>query len=137
MELVYSLSEIAQVAAKCWESFGKGAVVAFHGPMGAGKTTLISALCKARGITTASSPTFSIINEYQAQDGSSLFHLDLYRLNNTAEAIGAGVEDVLFSGDTCFIEWPEKAPELLPASTIHCTIELVNDQQRKLKILQN
>jgi tRNA threonylcarbamoyladenosine biosynthesis protein TsaE len=137
MELIYSLSEIDQVATKCWEVFGQGAVVAFHGQMGAGKTTLVSALCKARGVLTTSSPTFSIINEYALSDGASLYHLDLYRLKNEEEAIGAGVEDVLYSGETCFVEWPEKAPALLPDNTIHCYLELINETQRKLKILHN
>ena len=79
--------------------------------MGSGKTTFIHALCDVLGVTDAvGSPTFSIINQYQMADGQTLYHLDLYRINDDEEAVQAGIEEVLYSGDYCMVEWPEKIP---------------------------
>ncbi len=83
------------------------------------------------------SPTFSLINEYRFVEGGitrSIFHIDLYRLKDEEEAMNAGVEDCLYSGNVCFVEWPEKAPSLLPDYTVHVYMYPVNDQLRRLKI---
>ncbi len=146
MEWVFSLDNINLVAKECWTAFGSNDVIAFHGEMGAGKTTFIHALCEVKGVKdTVGSPTFSIINEYAyvpADIGSEgtkkiLFHMDLYRLKDEAEAVQAGVEDALYSGNTCFVEWPEKAPGIFPAGTIHAWLELVDDKTRRIKIGNN
>jgi tRNA threonylcarbamoyladenosine biosynthesis protein TsaE len=107
--------------------------------MGVGKTTLIHALCDAKGIKdTVGSPTFSLINEYEYDcEGTRkvLFHLDLYRVKDEEESIRAGIEDVLYSGNICLAEWPEKAPSIFPEDTVHVYLELVNEDTRRLKIL--
>jgi tRNA threonylcarbamoyladenosine biosynthesis protein TsaE len=103
--------------------------------MGAGKTTFITALCHALGVTNAvSSPTFSIINEYRSADGERIYHMDLYRLKDETEAMNAGVEDAIYSGDLCLVEWPEKAPGIFPPDTVHCYLQSVAGNQRKLQI---
>lgn len=106
----------------------------FYGEMGAGKTTFIKAFCAALGVEdTVSSPTFSIVNEYHYPDGV-IYHFDCYRLKNQTEALDLGVEEYLYSGEYCLIEWPEKIPDLLPENYLQINIEVQPDQQRKLTI---
>lgn len=116
-------------------------VFAFHGSMGAGKTTLIHALCAEKGVQdVVGSPTFSIINEYAYTcEGTpkAIFHMDLYRLKDEEEARQAGVEDVLYSGHICLVEWPEKAPAIFPDDTVHVFIETIGDKIRKLESAAN
>lgn len=143
MEWVYAFENINGVAKEFREATTGKTVFAFHGPMGAGKTTFIHALCDVIGVKdVVGSPTFSIINEYQyelAGTGNTgikkaLFHMDLYRIGNEEEAVRAGVEDALYSGNICLVEWPEKAPAIFPGDTIHVYIEAVDDKTRCLKI---
>ncbi len=138
MELTFSMVDIHENAARFWKVISPGSVVALHGEMGAGKTTFIHALCDVKGVKDAvGSPTFSIINEYHySQDGKEelIYHLDLYRLSGEEEAIQAGVEDCLYSGYTCFVEWPEKAAGILPPGTIHARLEVLGSAERKLLI---
>jgi tRNA threonylcarbamoyladenosine biosynthesis protein TsaE len=99
---------------------------------GGRKTTLIHSLCLARGVTdTVGSPTFSIINEYR-YPGGSIFHIDLYRLKDEEEAIRAGVEDVLYSGELCLVEWPDRAPDIFPPDTVHIHLEVLDPDTRKI-----
>jgi tRNA threonylcarbamoyladenosine biosynthesis protein TsaE len=137
MTFGYRLSELQHAADRFWQSVGDARVFAFHGEMGAGKTTTIAALCAARGVREAvSSPTFSIINEYQYEDGSglqSLYHMDLYRLRDAEEAVAAGVEDCLESGAICFVEWPDKAPGLLE-DAVAVYLEVVDDNTRRMTL---
>ena len=103
--------------------------------MGAGKTTFIHALCEGMGVKdVVSSPTFSIINQYKAGNGQTIYHMDLYRIKDESEALNAGVEDCLYSGNTCLVEWPEKAPGIFPDDTLHISITYVDDNTRKLQI---
>ena len=138
MEWSFSLENINMVAKDFWKETEGKTVFAFHGAMGAGKTTFIHALCDIKGVKDAvGSPTFSIINEYEYDcEGTKkiLFHIDLYRLKDEEEALRAGVEDALFSGCICLVEWPEKAPGIFPDNTIHVYIELVDTKTRRLKI---
>lgn len=137
MDTVFLLTEITTVARQLWEATGAGQVLAFHGSMGAGKTTLIHAVCAQAGVTDpVSSPTFSLINEYVSPAGP-IYHMDLYRLNNETDAIRAGIEDALYSGATCLVEWPEKIPGLLPDSTIHIQLTLAPEGKRRLQIRPN
>jgi tRNA threonylcarbamoyladenosine biosynthesis protein TsaE len=141
MEWVFPKENINAVAKEFWQAIKDRTVIAFHGQMGAGKTTFIHALCDAKGIKDAvGSPTFSIINEYGYDcDGTKriLFHIDLYRLSSEEEVFRAGVEDCLNSGYTCLVEWPEKAPGIFPAGTLNVFIDLVNEKTRRLKIANN
>ncbi len=135
MDSKFSLEEIDSAAAHFLPIIKGHNVIAFYGDMGAGKTTFINALCRQLQVTdTVSSPTFSIINQYKTRDGNTVYHLDLYRLKDEAEAISAGVEDCFYSGKLCFVEWPEKAPALLPDDTLHCYLTLTGNSKRKLQI---
>ncbi|MBS1510750.1 MAG: tRNA (adenosine(37)-N6)-threonylcarbamoyltransferase complex ATPase subunit type 1 TsaE [Bacteroidetes bacterium] len=135
MEVNFTLDQLPATAQALAAELKPSAVIAFHGEMGAGKTTFIHALCEAMKVAgTVSSPTFSIINQYSTNDGRTIYHMDLYRMKNENEAINAGVEDCLYSGNTCLVEWPEKAPGIFPDDTLHCYISLINDNTRKLRI---
>ena len=134
MEVNFSLNEIDAAAQTLLAQTGGYKVFAFHGDMGAGKTTFIHALCDAMNIAdVVTSPTFSIINEYKTREGQTIYHLDLYRIKDENEAINAGVEDCLYSGSICLVEWPEKVPGIFPDETLHVTITSVDDNIRKLK----
>lgn len=141
MEWVTTPGTIQQVAKEFWQAAEGRTVFAFHGPMGAGKTTFIHALCDVKGVKdVVGSPTFSLVNEYEYScEGTKkpLFHLDLCRIKNEEEAIRAGVEDVLYSGEICLAEWPEKAPGIFPLDTVHVYIELIDNLTRRIKIADN
>lgn len=133
MEVIFSLQEINEVAKIVMEQLGSKKVIALHGQMGAGKTTFTHAFCDELAvIDVVSSPTFSIINQYKTKAGKTIFHLDLYRLKDEEEAINAGVEDCLYSGDICLVEWPERIPTIFPENTLHVKIEVVNASQRRI-----
>jgi tRNA threonylcarbamoyladenosine biosynthesis protein TsaE len=133
MEIVFSLDEIEMAAKSFLNYIDNKKVIAFHGNLGAGKTTFIKAVCKQLNVKeNVSSPTFSIINQYSTEKNKSIFHIDLYRLNDNAEAINAGVEECIYSGDICFIEWPEKIVKILPVDTVEVFIELLSETKREL-----
>lgn len=138
MQFTVSLNGLNEFAKLFWNSFPDAKIFAFHGEMGAGKTTLITALCHTKGVTEViGSPTFSIINEYVFNNNKgeqSIFHMDLYRLNSIEEIIRAGVEDCLESGSICMVEWPEKAPELFDERAIHVTIKPFSESERLIDI---
>ncbi len=141
MNRMFLLNDIHEIAAAFWKNTGAATVFAFHGQMGAGKTTFIHALCDIKGVKDAvGSPTFSLVNEYlYGENGQQqkLFHIDLYRLKDEEEAIRAGIEDCLYSGNICLVEWPEKAPGIFPEHTLHIYIEVVDAQRRRLRIGNN
>ena len=138
MQFEVSLETIDVFAHDFWQFVKDAKVFAFHGEMGAGKTTIVTALCRKKGVRdTIGSPTFSIINEYSYIDSGQIkkiFHIDLYRLKDEEEVMQAGVEDVVYSGETVMIEWPEKAPHLLDEKTIHIRISLLNENKRQVEI---
>jgi len=141
MELIYSLGNVKETATRLWNLFPQQRVFAFHGQMGAGKTTFIHALCDVKKVMdVVSSPTFSIINEYLYKETGkekAIYHIDLYRLKDEEEAIRAGVEDCLYSDHICLVEWPEKAPGIFPYDTIHLFLEPLDTTRRRLKINGN
>jgi tRNA threonylcarbamoyladenosine biosynthesis protein TsaE len=133
-----SIDMLDQFAAEFWRYAGDAKVFAFHGEMGAGKTTVIKSLSHFKGIQeTASSPTFSIINEYSYRENGQekkIFHMDLYRLKDEQEVIQAGVEDCLYNGDICLVEWPEKAPSIFDDRIIHVHIETISETERRIQV---
>ena len=134
MSFEYSFEEIKEAAKRCIDFIDDKKVIAFHGAMGSGKTTLVHAICDQQQVSSAvSSPTFALINEYNSP-GGSIFHIDLYRLNDEEDAVRAGVEDCLYSGKMCLVEWPEKAPSIFPEDTLHIFLEHVTDDRRKVTI---
>ena len=139
MEIEFDKNNIRQAAEHVWE-FAKGIHIwALYGEMGAGKTTFIKALCEVLEVKDSiSSPTFSIINEYQSKKAGTIYHMDLYRLRDELEAMQAGVEDCIYSGSYCFIEWPEKAPGLLPGTYVELKLEITGENERRIfaKILK-
>jgi tRNA threonylcarbamoyladenosine biosynthesis protein TsaE len=132
MELIFSLEKIEIAAKKFIDLLKDRTVVAFHGNLGAGKTTFIKAVCKQLCVKeNVSSPTFSIINQYTAINNKRVFHIDLYRVKDNEEAVNAGVEECIYSGDTCFIEWPERV-SILPDDTVNVFIEPISETKRRL-----
>jgi tRNA threonylcarbamoyladenosine biosynthesis protein TsaE len=110
-------------------------IFAFYGSMGAGKTTIIKAVCKNLGaIDIVSSPTFTLVNEYKTSAGESIFHIDFYRIKKQEEVYDFGLEEYLTGESYCFMEWPELVEELLPAETVRVRIKIDNDEQRVLSL---
>ena len=113
---------------------GNDKVFAFYGAMGAGKTTFIKAVCEELGVQeTITSPTFAIINEYRDSGGNSIYHFDFYRIQKLEEAFDFGYEDYFYSGNLCFIEWPELVEPLLPANTVRVCITGTDNGTRTIE----
>ena len=129
-----SLTQLPSIASEII-SFAKDTrIFLFYGDMGAGKTTLIKSLCESLGTTEpVTSPTFSIVNEYISTE-NRIYHFDFYRLKNQTEALDLGYEEYFYSDAYCFIEWPEKIPDLLPAHYININIKALDDNSRQIII---
>jgi tRNA threonylcarbamoyladenosine biosynthesis protein TsaE len=135
MEKTFGITEIEAVAEWFWQQFVNFKVIAFYGEMGVGKTTLIHQLCKIIGVKDAvSSPTFSLINSYKTPSGSTIYHIDLYRIRDEEEARAAGMEDALYSGEICLVEWPEKALGIFPETRVEVHLMLNSDYTRHIKL---
>lgn len=131
--IIRNTADLDRAAAEFLEKIGDNTLVAFFAPMGAGKTTFTTALCKALGVTDpVGSPTFAIVNEYLRADGDYMYHFDFYRINKLSEAIEIGLDDYLYSGCLCIMEWPENVEELLPEDTLRVTITVNPDLSRTL-----
>lgn len=129
---VKSLDELKHAAEQLISFGGSEKIFLFYGEMGAGKTTLIKSLCERLGVKEpATSPTFSIVNEYQGES-TKIYHFDFYRLKNQSEALDLGYEEYFYSGNYCFIEWPEKIPDLLPDHYIQVDVQVVSNNERLL-----
>ncbi|MGL2966338.1 tRNA (adenosine(37)-N6)-threonylcarbamoyltransferase complex ATPase subunit type 1 TsaE [Flavobacterium sp. XGLA_31] len=132
MEILFSIDEIQEVAQKIIAE-NPNKVILFHGPMGVGKTTLIKALCKELGVQDAtSSPTFSLVNEYETNQHQYVYHFDVYRIKSEAEALDMGIDEYLYSGNWCFIEWAEKIPNLIPEQ--HSVVQLTQTVEGKRRL---
>ncbi len=134
---VPDLSHLPEAANEFLGLMDDATVYTFNGPMGAGKTTFISALATALGVDEgeANSPTFAIVNEYRSDTTAELiYHFDLYRLADLGEALDTGIEDYLDSGALCFIEWPEVVADILPDDTVRVDIEVLPDDSRLITV---
>jgi len=132
--LCNSIDDLEEASEAILKKYGKNRIFALYGEMGAGKTTLIQRLCSYLNVTdVVSSPTFALINEYMQEDMESVFHFDFYRMEKLEEAYDIGYEDYFFSGNYCFIEWPEKIEMLLPIETI--PIQIIIDHNTDLRTI--
>ena len=135
MEMVFKFDEIDKVAKEFLKYTLGYKIFTFAGDLGTGKTTFIDAVCKEIGVAEAvASPTYSVIQEYEASDKKIIYHMDFYRLNSLEEAIDAGVEECIFSGEFCMVEWPSKIANMLPDDTVKSEIFILNENQRKLVV---
>ncbi|MFN3782509.1 MAG: tRNA (adenosine(37)-N6)-threonylcarbamoyltransferase complex ATPase subunit type 1 TsaE [Spirosomataceae bacterium] len=135
MELHYHKNEIEAVAKDCISKFQSVPVWLFEGEMGAGKTTFIRALCTALGVSdTVQSPTFGLVNEYSTHEGETLYHFDCYRLENPSEALDLGIDEYLYSGNLCFIEWPSRIEPHWPSKYVSVSLQTINEEERILNI---
>jgi len=129
-----STAQLPAIASQIIEFAATTRIFLFYGDMGAGKTTLIKSLCESLGTAEpVTSPTFSIVNEYEAAD-DRIYHFDFYRLKTETEALDMGYEEYFYSGAYCFIEWPEKIPNLLPDHYVSIKITVIGDEQREINI---
>ena len=134
MEIIFSIDELESVANQI-VAYKPNKVILFHGEMGVGKTTLIKQLCKTLGVnSTTSSPTFSLVNEYETVANQLVYHFDFYRLKNETEALDMGADDYFYSGNWCFIEWAEKIPNLIPDNHSIIHLEQQPDGKRSLQL---
>ncbi len=135
MLTINSIEEIRETAKKFIDEIGEKKIFAFNGKMGAGKTTFIKAICETMGVKeTINSPTFSIVNEYEAADGRIIFHFDCYRINKIQEALDLGAEEYLYSGNLCFIEWSENIAPILPDYLVNVDIVEIENGGRQITI---
>ena len=131
---IAGLEDLERAAREFLKEIGDRTLVAFYAPMGAGKTTFTTAVCKVLGVQedAVSSPTFAIVNEYRTADGNPLFHFDFYRIERLEEALDIGLYDYLDSGCLCLMEWPENIEDLLPEETLKVAINVNPDGSRTL-----
>lgn len=131
----YEFAQITDAAEWLVAACGHVPVWLFEGEMGAGKTTLIKAVCEVLGVqSTVQSPTFSIVNEYATKSGQAVYHFDCYRLKHEAEAFDIGIEEYFYSGDYCFVEWPSRIPNLLPSRYVVVSISVTGPRTRCLHL---
>lgn len=132
--IIKNENELAAIAKQFLAAFPDNKLFSFQGELGAGKTTFIKALCRELGVKdNMSSPSFSIVNEYSTEKGVPIYHFDLYRLKSPQEAFDIGMEEYLYSGNYCFVEWPEKGGAILPQETVRVKIT-VEERQRIVSV---
>ena len=135
---VKNLADLPRAASELIATFGDHTIIALHGGMGAGKTTLIKEVAAQMGVADGvTSPTFAIVNEYNTIDERKIYHFDFYRIDKVEEAYDFGYEEYFFSGDLCFVEWPEKIAELMPEDTLHVTIDLTKDNNERVITIES
>ena len=131
---IAGLEDLDRAAGEFLKAIGNNSLIAFYAPMGAGKTTFTTAVCKALGVQedAISSPTFAIVNEYRGGKGQPIYHFDFYRIERPEDALDIGLYDYLDSGDLCLMEWPENIEGLLPEETLKVNIQVNADGSRTL-----
>lgn len=130
---INSLADIDEAARTFINNMGDARVFAFYGSMGAGKTTFIKAICRCMGVEDViTSPTFSIVNEYSAGE-RTIYHFDFYRIKKLEEVYDMGYEEYFYSGNTCFLEWPELIEDILPDDAVRVKIECADDETRTVR----
>lgn len=128
---VFSPLDLDNTAKEILKEYPDQRIFAFYGKMGSGKTTLIKSFCSALNVyEEPSSPTFSLINVYYSENYGNVYHFDFYRMESIEEAFDIGYEDYFFSGNYCFIEWPDQITELLPEKFVYLKIKITGDKQR-------
>ncbi len=133
--IIKHLKDLPEAARKFLVLTGNNRIFAFYGSMGSGKTTIIKAVCEEIGATDlVSSPTFTLVNEYKTKEGSTLYHIDFFRIRNLSEVFDFGIEEYLSSGSYCFMEWPELVEEILPENTVRVKITVGNKEERHIHI---
>ncbi|HBE42922.1 MAG TPA: tRNA (adenosine(37)-N6)-threonylcarbamoyltransferase complex ATPase subunit type 1 TsaE [Bacteroidales bacterium] len=133
--LIRHKKDLPYAAKKILRNSGKIRLFAFYGPLGSGKTTIIKAICSELGATDpGSSPSFTIVNEYLTTNGDILYHIDFYRIVKPEELFDFGIEEYLYSGSYCFMEWPEIVEEILPAGTLKISITVGEKDERILEL---
>lgn len=134
MQISFTINELNDVALQML-AYKPEKIILFNGEMGVGKTTLIKELCTVLGVKNAtSSPTFSIVNEYQTDTNNAVYHFDFYRLKSPMEALDMGIDDYLYSENWCFIEWSEKIIDLIPEKHSIVTLSLLDNGKRNLEL---
>lgn len=130
--IINSLQDLDRAAGEFLEEIGDNRIIALYAPMGAGKTTFTTALCKRLGVVedAVSSPTFAIVNEYRTSSGERMYHFDFYRITKLQEAVDIGFFDYIDSGDLCIMEWPENIEDILPEETLRVSIKVLPDESR-------
>ncbi|MDR3245666.1 MAG: tRNA (adenosine(37)-N6)-threonylcarbamoyltransferase complex ATPase subunit type 1 TsaE [Prevotellaceae bacterium] len=132
---ITGLEDIQNTAKEICKELNDRQIIALYGTMGAGKTTLIKAICREKGVVeSVTSPTFSLVNEYKTSGGETIYHFDFYRINNIAEVYDFGYEEYFYSGKLCFVEWPEMIEELLPDNTLRINIRTLSDNKREISL---
>ncbi len=130
-----NIDELPKIAKTILNEYKNERVFAFYGKMGSGKTTFIKELCKKLGVTEViTSPTFALINEYSGKEGSNIYHFDFYRIESQEEAYDFGYEEYFYSGNYCFIEWPELIENLLPETYVRIGITEQENFDRKFVV---
>ncbi len=133
----YSLGELPEIAKQVLQ-FSQHKILLFYGDMGVGKTTLIKELVKQLGVAdNVSSPTFSLVNEYQTNSGEKVYHFDFYRIDKEEEAMDMGIEEYFYSNSWCLVEWPNKVENLLPLKSVIVKITVNSNQQRTIELINN
>lgn len=134
MNLEYNLTDLSAIAKEIIATVPNKTLL-FYGEMGVGKTTLIKEICKQLGVVdNISSPTFSLVNEYQTIDNQSIFHFDFYRITDETEAFDIGIDDYFYDNNWCLIEWPQNIKNLLPLKAIEIHLSLVENEKRNIQI---
>jgi tRNA threonylcarbamoyladenosine biosynthesis protein TsaE len=130
--IIKDLQDLDRAAGEFLEEIGDNKIIALYAPMGAGKTTFTTALCKRLGVVedAVSSPTFAIVNEYRTASGERMYHFDFYRITKLQEAVDIGFFDYIDSGDLCIMEWPENIEDILPEETLRVSIKVLPDESR-------